>query len=131
MEIKSSAEVSCELGELPKVRGSAGQIDQVLINLLVNAAQAIEEGHGQIAVRSGVNAAGEVAVSISDNGKGIAEEDRDKLFTPFFTTKPVGTGTGLGLSISYGIVQKHGGRIEVESSVGLGTTFTITLPAAG
>ncbi|MCH8963235.1 MAG: two-component sensor histidine kinase, partial [Bacteroidetes bacterium] len=69
-----------------------------------------------------------IIIRISDNGVGIPEEHLSKLFNPFFTTKPVGQGTGLGLSISYGIIQKHGGCIEVDSEVGRGTTFTIYLP---
>lgn len=93
---------------------------------MVNAAQAIPE-KGEITIRTG-HAGDEAFIAIADTGTGIPAENLPKLFEPFFTTKPVGKGTGLGLSISYGIVQKHGGRIEVESAEGKGTTFTVWLP---
>jgi two-component system NtrC family sensor kinase len=103
----------------------------VILNLLVNALQAVEaadrpEG-GRIVV-SACERADEVAITIKDNGCGIATCNMERLFDPFFTTKTVGEGTGLGLSISHGIVTGHGGRIEVESVVGGGTAFTIVLP---
>ncbi len=125
-EIKYKAEVVREYGELPMIRCLPAQLNQVFMNLLVNAAHAIE-GHGTIRVRTGT-AEDEVWVEISDTGKGIPEEIRNKIFDPFFTTKPVGKGSGLGLSISYGIVQKHGGRIELESQVGHGSSFRVVLP---
>jgi signal transduction histidine kinase len=96
------------------------------MNLIVNAAQAIKES-GVITIRTGVDN-GWVRVSIADTGSGIAPENLSRIFEPFFTTKPVGQGTGLGLSLSYNIVNKHGGRIEVESEIGKGTTFTVFLP---
>jgi signal transduction histidine kinase len=92
----------------------------------VNAAHAIQE-HGTITVRTGVEGEG-VWVDISDTGQGIPPENMQKIFDPFFTTKPVGQGTGLGLSVSYGIVQKHHGRMEVNSQVGKGSTFRVWLP---
>jgi signal transduction histidine kinase len=115
-----------DYGELPPISCYAGQLNQVWMNLLVNAAQAVaEEGEVTISTRQ----EGEwVIVMISDNGAGIAEDQLHKLFEPFFTTKPVGEGTGLGLSISYGIIQRHGGSIIVKSKLGSGTTFTVRIP---
>jgi len=125
-EIKYKAEVVKEYSKLPEVECLASQINQVFMNLLVNAAHAIED-RGVITIRSG-HENSKVWVSISDTGKGIEPEHLKKLFDPFFTTKPVGTGTGLGLSLSYGIIQKHGGQIEVDSALDKGTTFTVYLP---
>ncbi len=125
-EIKYKAEVVKEYGELPQVECIASQLNQVFMNLLVNAAHAIE-AHGTITLRTGTNER-EVWIAVSDTGKGIPEDVRRRIFEPFFTTKPVGKGTGLGLSLAYGIVDKHGGRIEIESEVNKGTTFTVWLP---
>jgi signal transduction histidine kinase len=125
-EIKYKAEVRKEYGNLPLVECLPSQINQVFVNMLVNAAQAIEQ-HGEIVVRTGTEA-GKVWIEIGDNGSGIALDNLKRIFDPFFTTKPVGKGTGLGLSISYGIVHKHGGDIAVDSTPGHGTTFRITLP---
>ena len=125
-EIKYKAEVIKEYGSLPDVECLASQLNQVFMNLLVNAAHAIEE-RGTITLRSGVEGE-EVWVEIGDTGKGIPPENLNRIFDPFFTTKPVGKGTGLGLSLSYSIVQKHHGRIEVSSEVGKGTAFCICLP---
>ncbi|TAK05946.1 MAG: histidine kinase, partial [Candidatus Manganitrophaceae bacterium] len=125
-ELKYKAEVIKELGEIPEVVCYPQQINQVFMNLLVNAAQAMS-GRGKIWIRSYV-AGDQVAVEIEDTGCGIAAEHLKKIFDPFFTTKPVGKGTGLGLSVSYGIIQKHQGKIEVESTVGKGTTFRVLLP---
>jgi signal transduction histidine kinase len=97
------------------------------MNLLVNAAHAIGSGRGTITIRTGVQGE-EVWVEIEDNGSGIAQESLSRIFDPFFTTKPIGQGTGLGLSLAYGIVNKHGGRIEVESTVGVGTRFKVHIP---
>ena len=105
------------------------QLNQVFMNLLVNAGQAIAE-RGAITLRSGVEV-GMLWVAIGDTGDGIAPEHLSRIFEPFFTTKPVGTGTGLGLSLSYGIVKRHGGRLEVASKHGCGSTFTLRLPLAG
>jgi two-component system, NtrC family, sensor kinase len=126
-------EISCrctlrkDYGDIPEIYCIPSQIDQVFLNLLVNAAQAITD-KGEITLRTG-QVGDEVFVAIADNGVGIADDDLSRLFEPFFTTKPVGKGTGLGLSIAYGIVQKHKGRIEVKSAVGQGTAFTVWLPA--
>lgn len=125
-ELKFKAEVVREFGTLPLVQCLPSQLNQVFMNMLVNAAQAIAE-RGRITLRSGQQG-DQVWISIADTGAGIAPELMTKIFDPFFTTKPVGKGTGLGLSVSYGIVQKHGGRIDVESTAGEGTTFTIWLP---
>lgn len=112
--------------DLPPVDCYAGQLNQVWMNLLVNAAQAVV---GEGMVRVVTRAENEmVVVRISDTGRGIAPEHLKKIFDPFFTTKPIGEGTGLGLSITYGIVERHGGSISVESRVGAGTTFTVTIP---
>lgn len=125
-EIKYKAELIMELGVLPEIKCNLGQLNQVFMNLLVNAAQSIET-KGTITVRS--RHEGErVLVEVSDTGSGIPEAIRKRIFEPFFTTKPVGKGTGLGLSISYDIVKKHGGSIEVESKLDEGTTFSIRIP---
>jgi signal transduction histidine kinase len=129
-EIKYKARVVKAYGDLPMIRCLPSQLNQVFMNLLVNAAHAIE-GQGEIGVRTGVEGVGErgsVWVEISDSGVGIPANLLTRIFDPFFTTKPVGKGTGLGLSISYGIVHKHGGQIEISSEVGKGTVFRVSLP---
>ena len=126
--IKDKAEVVQQLGELPRIACAPSQINQVLLNLLTNAAQAID-GMGRIQIRSWADAQG-VHISLQDNGRGMPPEVMAKIFDPFFTTKPVGQGTGLGLSISYKIVQDHGGQIRVASEPGRGTRFLISLPLA-
>jgi signal transduction histidine kinase len=128
-ELKYKCQVHKKLGQVPLIRCYPGQLNQVVLNLLVNAAQAIST-RGEITIETEANET-HIIIRISDTGKGIAPEHLSKIFTPFFTTKPVGKGTGLGLSISYGIVQKHKGTIEVESTPGKGTTFTILLPLEG
>jgi signal transduction histidine kinase len=115
-----------ELGEIKPLLGKPHQMGQVIVNLVVNAIQATPEG-GLIRVTTSCEE-DEVVLSISDNGPGIPENLRSKLFQPFFTTKPVGTGTGLGLSVSYGIVKAHWGTIDVESKPGQGARFTVRLP---
>ena len=130
-EIRHRARLVREYGTLPPARATEARLGQVFLNLLVNAAQAIEEGaadRNEIRVRT--QAAGEsVVVEVRDSGCGMAPSVRERIFDPFFTTKPVGVGTGLGLSIVHGIVTTFGGRIEVESEVGRGTCFRLTLPA--
>ena len=128
-ELKYKCEVRKAFGTLPLIRCHPGQLNQVFMNLFVNAAQAIPE-KGEIAVETQATET-EIIVRISDTGGGIPPGELSKLFDPFYTTKPVGQGTGLGLSISHGIIQKHNGSIEVESEVGKGTTFTIRLPIEG
>ncbi len=125
-ELKYHCTVHKEYGQLPEVWCLPSRLNQVFMNLLVNAGQAIS-GKGDITIRSGLRGE-EVFVAISDSGSGMSPEIRRRLFEPFFTTKAVGKGTGLGLSVSYGIVHKHGGRIEVDSALGQGTTFTVWLP---
>jgi PAS domain S-box-containing protein len=125
-EIKYKARVEKQYGVLPPVTCLASQLNQVFMNLLVNAAHALRE-QGVITIRTGA-ANDWVWIEVGDNGVGIAPENLNRIFEPFFTTKPVGSGTGLGLSLSYGIVNRHGGRIEVASTVGQGTRFTVHLP---
>lgn len=116
-----------EYQELPDIECLPSQINQVIMNLVVNAAQAMGPERGTITLRTGVQ--GETAIiEVADTGSGIAPETLQKIFDPFFTTKPVGQGTGLGLSLSYGIVKKHGGDISVSSKPGFGTTFRVQLP---
>ena len=116
-----------EYATLPPIHCFAGQLNQVWMNLLMNAAQAIGSGPGEVRVETGVKDE-MVFVRISDTGSGIKPEDMEKIFEPFFTTKPVGVGTGLGLSISYGIITNHGGTITVASTPGKGTAFTTLIP---
>jgi two-component system NtrC family sensor kinase len=113
--------------DLPTIQADADQLQQVFINLLNNAAEAIEGG-GTITLSTRSVSGYWVEIQIDDTGYGIPEEHLGKLFTPFFTTKPPGKGTGLGLSIVYGIVKMHRGQITVQSQVGRGTSFTVTLP---
>jgi signal transduction histidine kinase len=125
-ELKYKAEVVKEYAGIPKIECIPSQLNQVFMNLLMNAGQAIED-HGRITIRTGQEDE-HVWVEVEDTGKGIKPEHMAHIFDPFFTTKPVGTGTGLGLSLSYGIVQKHGGRIEVRSEPGKGSVFRVVLP---
>ena len=120
-----------EYADLPQVNCYAGQLNQVWMNLLGNAAQAVGD-HGEVGIATSVSDDW-ITVAISDTGTGIPEVNLTRIFDPFFTTKPVGEGTGLGLSISYGIIQRHSGSITVSSKVGSGTTFTVRIPicAAG
>lgn len=126
-EIKYVAELVRDYGALPRIECLPSELNQVFMNLLVNAAQALVRP-GTIRVATGAGSAAEVWVEIADTGEGIAPEHMNRIFDPFFTTKPVGKGTGLGLALSYSIVQKHHGRIDVRSEVGRGTTFRIILP---
>jgi signal transduction histidine kinase len=123
---KKQVQLEMDLGTLPEVTCYAAKINQVMMNLLTNAIDASHEG-GTVTVRTRAEEQG-VRIEVVDNGCGIAAEHRDRIFDPFFTTKPVGQGTGLGLSISYGIIQDHGGTIDVDSTVGQGTCFTIHIP---
>lgn len=126
-ELKYKATVIKEYGQLPLVWCNMGQLNQVFLNLLVNAAHAITD-HGEIRIATWEEN-GTVRISIRDTGSGIQPENLKRIFDPFYTTKEVGKGTGLGLAIAYDIVvNKHGGRIDVTSEVGVGTTFTIMLP---
>jgi len=125
-EIKYKAEVVKEYGSIPQIECLPSQLNQVFMNLVVNATHAIEE-RGIITIRSG-QVDDRVWISVSDTGKGIPDDVKKRIFEPFFTTKPVGKGTGLGLSLSFGIIEKHGGEVVVDSEVGVGTTFKIILP---
>jgi signal transduction histidine kinase len=116
------------LGAIPPITCSPSQINQVLLNLVNNAAQAIETAPGVITITTRREGDDHVAVEVEDNGRGIAPEHLSRIFDPFFTTKEVGQGTGLGLAIAYKIVEQHGGRIGVESTPGVGTKFTMVLP---
>lgn len=116
-----------DLAELPPVRCLLSQVNQVFLSLLENAAQASDDGAG-ITVRSRVEGAHQVCVSIEDQGCGIAPENLSRVFEPFFTTRPVGQGTGLGLSLAYSIIKMHHGDIIVESELGKGSTFCVRLP---
>ena len=125
-ELKYKCDLKRDYGVLPEIECQPGQLNQVLMNMLVNAGHAIDS-HGTISVGTGTQD-DMVWIAIRDTGAGIAPENLTRIFDPFFTTKPVGQGTGLGLALSYGIIQKHNGRIEVESQLGQGTTFRIWLP---
>ena len=127
-QLKDRADVRLSLGDLPLVECAPSQIDQVFLNLIVNAAQAMPEGKmGLIDIRTDCDDT-QVWIEVQDNGPGIPPEILKKIFDPFFTTKGPGTGTGLGLSVSTNIIQQHGGTLDVASTVGVGTTFKITLP---
>ena len=128
-EVKYKAEVIREYGDLPEIPCFPQELNQVFMNLLINAAQAIPE-KGAIRIRT-VLEDDHAVVEIGDTGTGMPEEVLGRIFDPFFTTKPVGKGTGLGLSIAYGIVKKHGGEIRVQSRVGQGTTFAVRIPTRG
>ena len=125
-ELKYKAEVIKDYGNIPEIECIPSQLNQVFMNLLVNAAQAIPE-RGEITVRTR-RVDDRVCIEISDTGTGIPQELMNRIFDPFFTTKPVGTGTGLGLSIAHGIIRKHKGRIDVRSEPGKGTSFQVYLP---
>jgi two-component system NtrC family sensor kinase len=113
--------------DLPLIQADPAQLQQVFINLLNNAADAMESG-GTITISAARLDGKTVEIRVADTGSGISPENLDKLFTPFFTTKPAGKGTGLGLSIVYGIIKMHYGQIHAQSQVGQGTTIVITLP---
>ncbi|MGZ5098993.1 MAG: sensor histidine kinase [Usitatibacter sp.] len=121
-------DVERKLAEIPSITCSPSQVNQVLLNLVTNAAQSIDKPRGLITVTTRREGVDYVAMEVADNGKGIPADALPRIFDPFFTTKEVGKGTGLGLSIAYKIVSQHGGRIDVRSQVGTGSTFTVTLP---
>jgi two-component system NtrC family sensor kinase len=126
-ETKYRAEIIKEYGDIPNVECVQSQINQVVMNLVINASHALGPERGKIHVRTG-RSSENVWIDVEDNGSGIPKEVLPRIFDPFYTTKPVGKGTGLGLSLSYGIVQKHSGNITVQTEVGKGTTFRVTLP---
>jgi signal transduction histidine kinase len=114
---------------LPTIEGNAAELEQVILNLVLNAFDAVGQG-GRIVIRTGGPNDGRVLLEVEDNGCGIPGDHLPKLFEPFFTTKPVGQGIGIGLSTCYHIIQAHGGEIGVESAPGKGARFTVRLPAA-
>ncbi len=131
-EIRRRARLVEEVGELPLVQGRGAGWGQVFLNLLINAAHAIPEGQAEgheIRVKAWCEPPERVVVEVSDTGRGIAPEHLGRIFEPFFTTKPVGEGTGLGLAVCHGILQAHGGEIQVESEPGRGATFRVVLKA--
>lgn len=126
--LKNKVEVVKELGALPEIMCAPSQLNQVFLNLFTNAAQAMER-LGRLHIRSWHDA-GNIHISVADDGKGIPETVIKRIFDPFFTTKPVGEGTGLGLAITHQIIQQHGGDIRVDSRIGEGTSFHIRLPVS-
>ncbi|QRO00638.1 PAS domain S-box protein [Archangium violaceum] len=132
-EIRHRAQLVKEYAELPPVLGNESRLGQLFLNLLVNAAQAIPEGDAKgnrVRLATSLVDKDWVVVTVEDSGSGISPENLQRLFKPFFTTKPVGVGTGLGLSICHGIVTAMGGRIEVSSELGKGTAFHVYMPVA-
>jgi nitrogen-specific signal transduction histidine kinase/ActR/RegA family two-component response regulator len=131
--VKSRAKLVLDIDSVPRVRGDTTRLGQVFVNLLVNAAQAIEEGEPEknaVTISASAGGQGEVVVTITDSGSGMTAETLRRIFEPFFTTKPVGSGTGLGLSVCKGIVESLDGELTVKSERGVGSTFRVHLPAA-
>ena len=128
-ELKYKADVIKDYGDLPQVQCYPQLLNQVFMNLLINAAQSIEK-RGEINIKTRTDSE-YVKIKISDTGSGIPKENLTRIFDPFFTTKDVGKGTGLGLNVAYNIIKKHHGKIDVKSSEGKGTTFTIKIPVVG
>jgi len=128
----ASIRISSEFSShLPPVRGMAGQLTQVFVNLFTNAAHAMADGGGELRIEMHADTTQQtLTVEVADSGTGIAEDDMPQIFEPFFTTKTDGRGTGLGLSIVRGILDAHGGTIHADSTLGEGTVFTLTLPLA-
>jgi signal transduction histidine kinase len=127
-DIAQRADVVKEYGDLPEIECQPSHLNQAVLNLLQNALSAMDGQRGTIRISTGRSGSGLVWLDVADSGIGIAPEILPRIFDPFFTTRPVGKGTGLGLSIAYGVVQRHGGRIEVQSTPGAGTVFRILLP---
>ncbi len=128
---KKGVRLVSELEPLPPLRCRGARIHQVVVNLLMNAIDACG-ADGTVTIRTRAEPDGEgVRIEVADTGCGIEPAIRERIFDPFFTTKPIGEGTGLGLSISYGIVQEHHGTIDVQSTPGEGSCFTIRLPRGG
>jgi two-component system NtrC family sensor kinase len=121
-------DIERHLGEVPSITCSPSQVNQVLLNLVTNSAQAMDKPRGRITVTTRPAGSTAVVIEVEDNGRGIAAEALPRIFDPFYTTKEAGKGTGLGLSIAYKIVTQHGGRIEARSTPGIGTVITVTLP---
>ena len=125
-QFKNAIEVVKDYQPIPEVRCFPGQLNQVFLNLLMNACDVLEAG-GRITIRTRPTPDG-VRLRFEDSGPGIPQDVASRIFDPFFTTKEVGKGTGLGLSLSHGIIERHGGTMEVESTPGEGTRFVIELP---
>jgi len=125
-QTKYHANIVTKLNDLPMIMGYSGKLSQVFTNLISNANQAVDD-NGSIHIFTEAAEDG-IRISVQDNGHGISEENMNNLFTPFFTTKPIGEGTGLGLSISHGIIEEHGGEILVSSKIDVGTIFTVLIP---
>lgn len=122
------AQIHVDADERSRIAGNTGEMEQVFLNLIINALQAMPDDGGELDI--GIDRTEEqVIVRVQDTGEGIPEENLPRIFDPFFTTREETGGTGLGLSIIFGIVEKHNGRIEVDSDLGQGTTFTLTFPA--
>jgi signal transduction histidine kinase len=116
--------------DLPPILADSNQIKQVLVNLIQNALQAMPYG-GSLVLSTASQTVNEekwITISVSDTGEGIPPENLERVFDPFFTTRPIGKGTGLGLSVSYGLVADHGGYIDLNSEVGVGSCFKVWLP---
>jgi signal transduction histidine kinase len=128
--LKQNIKVERSYGDVGRVRGHAGQLNQVFVNLIANAAQALVGRDDATIWIETADRDGDAVITLRDNGPGIPAEVLPRIFDPFFTTKDVGEGSGLGLSIVHGIVERHGGTIEVDSRVGEGTTFRVVLPRA-
>lgn len=131
--LKYVPNVEKSFDDIPEIECSPSQIGQVFLNIIINATQAVQarEKDGRITIKVGRQDPDQIRIDISDNGVGIPDNVRTKIFDPFFTTKSIGEGTGLGLSICYGIIRNHAGSIAVESTEGLGTTFSVLLPING
>jgi signal transduction histidine kinase len=125
-QYKDRVKIHREYGEIPKIQGFSGKLNQVFMNLLSNAFHAVQE-KGDVWIRTRRDG-GAVEIEVEDNGAGIPKENLNRIFEPFFTTKPVGQGTGLGLSISYGIIEQHHGRIQVARTSSKGSVFVVRLP---
>ena len=132
-ELRDRAQLVEDCEGVPAIWGNGPRLSQVVLNLLINAAHAIEPGkpmENEVRVVARASGSGSVVLEVRDTGCGIPQENLERIFEPFFTTKPIGEGTGLGLSVCHNIITAMGGTIQVESEVGRGTTFRITLPEA-
>ena len=128
----SDVKIEKELSpDLPFIKGNANQVQQVLMNFMINAQQAMEGEPGTVGISTALLDSGRIEIKVEDNGPGMSEEVRNKIFEPFFTTKPTGKGTGLGLAVSFGIIKDHNGEIEVKSDLGKGSLFVLTFPTMG
>ncbi len=127
-KLKGRVQVVKEYASLPHIDCFPGQLNQVFMNIISNANQAIGDVKGTITITTNKANDDSITIGIKDDGPGMSDEVKEKIFEPFFTTKDVGEGTGLGMSITFGIIQKHSGSIEIETTVGVGTEFLITIP---